>query len=223
MFGPIMQVRVGKLTIRLAPFAREDMGEFINNGGMQSHLTTRYLGRRISPTLEDEQEWFDRIRKDSARIAWGVWDVSPEGTPVLIGGSDLMNIVHDPLHQATSGSLIFRREYWGQGIATAIHKARTWYAFNELGLVRIKSAVMLPNIGSRKALERCGYFQHSIERNVKFSDGRLVHQENLECLNPSDAAWSLWWGSDEPSKLALSARAVTQEALAWASEHVTFE
>ncbi|HMR72685.1 MAG TPA: GNAT family N-acetyltransferase [Candidatus Saccharibacteria bacterium] len=220
MLGPIMQVKISdKLTIRLAPFAREDMGAFIKNGGMQSHAVLRYLSTPVQ-TLESEQEWYDKMRSDTATITWGIWDDSKK-SPVLIGNTSLSHLEEFPLRQAVSGSMISDSHYWGKGIASAIHKARTWHAFSQLDLVRIKSAVLLPNIGSKKALSRSGYFVHSIERNVKFVDGQLLHQENMECLNPSDDAWRRWWHSERPSRAAIEAREVTRKALAWATTNVT--
>ena len=221
MLGQPMSVKIDtQTTITLGPFARENMGEFIKNGRMQHHSISRYLSVHHALTIEDEQEWYDKTRTDKTSRVWGVWDAS--GTsPTLIGSTALTSLEESPLRQMTSGSVLFDSSYWGKGIASALHKARTWYAFNQLDLTRIKSAVLLPNIGSAKALSRCGYFPHSIERNIAFLDGRLQHQQNLECLNPYEHAWNRWWGSDEPTPEALAARDATLEALAWADKHVT--
>ena len=221
MIGQPMSVRVDdNITIKLGPFAREDMGEFIKNGRMQYHSISRYLSIHHALTIEDEQEWYDKTRKDSTSRVWGIWDESDE-TPKLIGSTAPTRLEESPLRQMTSGSVLFDSSYWGRGIASAIHKARTWYAFNQLDLVRLKSAVLLPNVGSRKALSRSGYFHHSLERNETFVDGKLQHLENLECLNPSPHAWDRWWGNDEPTAEALAAREVTKSALKWADENVT--
>ena len=170
-------------------------------GARQAAIGAHALGA----FFEDEQEWYDKTRKDNASRAWGIWDESDE-TPKLIGSTALTRLEESPLRQMTSGSVLFDSSYWGRGIASAIHKARTWYAFNQLDLVRLKSAVLLPNVGSRKALSRSGYFHHSLERNETFVDGKLQHLENLECLNPSPHAWDRWWGNDEPTAEALAAR-----------------
>ena len=221
MLGPIMDMRVsGTLTVRLAPFSKEDVSALIKNGGMQRRTTTRYMGMNFSPTLETEQEWYDKIRTDAGYMVWGIWDASGDA-PKLIGNTALTNLEEFPLRQMTSGSVIFDQTYWGRGIATAIHKARTWYAFTEMNLTRVKSAVALPNIASKKALAKSGYFVHSLERNTQFADGQFVHQENLECLNPNPLEWNRWWGSDTPSAEALAARTTTSQALEWARDNVT--
>ena len=74
-FGPIMRFKVGDLDIELAPLTHESMSEFVNlshGGGMQRHQVTRYLGRRLAPTVEDEHEWFDKTRADRTSIVWGM-------------------------------------------------------------------------------------------------------------------------------------------------------
>lgn len=229
-FGPIMRFKVSELHIELAPLTKESVAEFISleyGGGMQQHSVSRYLGLAQAPTLEDEQDWFDKIRADRASLVWGIWLVEGEGkeqTRTLIGNSSLNGIDKNGstrlVRQATSGSLIFRKEYWGKGIASTAHKARTWYAFKHLGLHRIQSAVIQANGGSRKALERSGYTLVYTERNEQYGDGQFRHLDCLECLNPLDLFWSQWWHGDRPSKASREARKRTREVLDWADKNV---
>lgn len=227
-FGPIMRFTVGELTIDLAPLSREAMGEFINpkhGGGMQRHTVTRYLGRRRAPTLEDEQAWYDDVREASDRIIWGIWVVDGEERTLIgssgLDGMDKGNV--DFIRGATSGSMIFRPEYWGKGIASAAHKARTWYAFTQIGLHRITSAVVQTNGASSKALSRSGYtFTHTV-RNEVFVDGQLQHENYYECLNPLDLLWQQWWHGDPPPAAAVRARKLTEAALKWAGKNVELQ
>ncbi len=216
-FGPIMQMKVGPLNIELAPLSKDVLGDYISPG-MQQLSVNRYMARRNAPVLEDEHEWFEHVRAQKDSLTWGIWDVT-DGRK-LIGTTGLHNIGGTHIREATSGSMIFRQEYWGQGIATAIHKARTRYAFEQLGLHRVKSQALQRNVGSRKALERSGYCLVYVERNFLFVDGQLQHADNLECLNPDPAFWRTWWGSDRPSKRALEARTRTVAALEWAAQNV---
>jgi RimJ/RimL family protein N-acetyltransferase len=219
-FGPIMQFTAkNNLQVELAPIAKEDMGAFVSPG-MQQASVSRYLSRWAAPVLEDEHEWYEKVRTQDNSAVWGIW-VIENGTRKLIGSSGLESIERLPIHQATSGSLIFDTSYWGKGIASSAHKARTWYGFQHMGLVRIKSAVIHGNVGSRTALERSGYIHHSVERNVEFIDGQLHHMDNLECLNPADWAWRQWWGNDRPTKRALAARTDTRATMDWAENNVT--
>lgn len=218
-FGPIMQLHIGELDIELAPLSKEAMGAFIAPG-MQQASISRYLGRTNAPVLEDEHEWFDRVRQQSDSVTWGIW-VRAGDERTLIGSTALHDIKRSHMHQATSGSMIFDQTYWGKGIASAIHKARTWYAFQHMGLHRIQSAVLQGNVGSRKALERSGYELVYVERNEKFVDGQLVHMDCLECLNPAEPFWSQWWHGDRPTKKLVEARQRTRQAMAWTKENVT--
>ncbi len=229
-FGPIMRFSVGTIDIELAPLTKEAMSEFVSlehGGGLQRRTVTRYMGMDSAPTAEDELEWFDKTRTAKDTLIWGIWVIDGEGekqTRTLIGNSALVDIDADGhsnlIRQATSGSMIFRPEFWGKGIASAAHKARSWYAFNHMGLHRIKSAVIQDNIGSRKALERSGYTFVFTERNEQYGNGKFQHLDCLECLNPLPLFWSQWWGSDRQPRVSRDARKLTFDALRWAEDNV---
>lgn len=218
-FGYIMRLTVGELEIELAPFTRESMAALIAPG-MQQASVTKYLGRTAAPTLEDEHEWYDRVRTSDSCMVWGIWIL--DGTRrALIGTTSLNRITKGHVIQAVTGSAIVDRAYWGRGIASAIHKARTWYAFEHQGMHRLTSAVIHGNVASRRALEKTGYSLVYTERNEKFVDGELRHMDHLECLNPVDWVWRQWWHGDTPPIRARAARQRTRDALDWAAAHVT--
>ena len=205
------------LSIELAPFTREEAMQFVK--GFEQHSITQYLTDHVE-TKETEEEWYDKMIKDKTSCVWGIWVVEG-GKRTLIGSSALTHISLDKhIRQAVSGSMIFDKSYWGQGVASACHKARTLWAFEHMGLHRIKSSVLQPNAGSRKALERSGYTYVYTERNEKFVNGELIHLDCFECLNPADWAWRQWWGNDRPPRKNIEARATTQAALTWAQERV---
>lgn len=219
-FGPIMRVKAGDLLIELAPLTKDNAPQFVENGGMQHATVTKYLARTSAPVKEDELEWFERTRTEKDSLIWGIYVVKGDEC-TLIGNTALTGITRKHIHQATSGSLIFDQSYWGKGIASSIHKARTWYAFEHLGLHRIMSAVIQGNLGSLKALQKSGYELVYVERNTAFVDGKLRHQDNLECLNPNEPFWGQWWHGERPPKRSIEARNRTLEALLWAHENVT--
>ena len=222
MFGHIMEFDVGEMRIRMAPLSREDMPQFVQNGGMQSLNVARYLGRSTAPVIEDEYEWYEKQRTDQTQVGWGLYVLS-ESEPVLIGTSGFSGIATNTMfRRGTSGYLCFRPEYWGRGIAGHSHRARTAYAFNELGLSCIYSGAYDANAGSSKALESVGYVQTGINRNAGMHAGRFLHHIHYECINPADWAWSAWWGDDEPGEQWLAARERTEAALQWAAANVTY-
>lgn len=226
-FGPQLQLEVPSrdegepLVILLAPLTREVMPEFVKNGGMQSYSVTRYLGSlSTAPVVEDELDWFEKTRKEKDSIVWGVYVCEGENRK-LIGNTSLSSFEHGPLGtRATSGVLIFDKAYWNKGIASYIHKARTWFAFTQLGVMRIESAVICGNVASLRALEKSGYVYVYTERNTAFVDGGWLHQDTLECLNPLDAFWRNWWHGDAVPKKSREARRVALEVLDWAKRNV---
>lgn len=226
-FGPIIKFKTNDLNLELAPLTRDDMSEFINyehGGGLQRYSVTKFLGMSTAPTLEDELDWYDKARTESSRVLWGVYIINDEtGARELIGNSALVNIGkigHTTLFRhAISGSVIFKPEYWGRGIASAAHKVRVWYAFEHLGLSSIKSGVIQGNGGSSKALGRSGYVYTHTDRNDQYSDGELHHTDNFECLNPLDLFWDKWWRDETPSEAYLEGRQKSLEAIAWAKEN----
>lgn len=219
-FGPIMRVGVGEFEIELAPLKREDMVSFVSPG-MQQATVSRFLTLSYAPVLENEYEWFEKIYQARESLVWGIFDISNDER-VVLGTTGVEGITYyKGVSWATSGAQIFRPEYWGKGIASAMHKARTWYVFQHMGLHQIKSEVLQGNTASRKALEKSGYRPTYVERNFKFVDGKLCHSQNMECLNPNEPFWTAWWGEDTPPKAALKARERTLTALEWAKQNVT--
>ncbi len=219
MFGPIMHFTVGEHSIKMAPIKRDEMELFIADGGMQSHTVTRYLGMQIAPTIDDELEWFDRVRKDSTSRSWGIY-VLQEDQWLLIGNTALHNMDGKTFPLAISGCQIFRPEFWGLGIVGCCHRARTMYAFDQLNLSTVRSSVMAGNDASLKALERVGYVRVGLERNQSFRDGRWLHKRNLEMVNPSKEAWCSWWHGEHIPNSFRSARTKTLQALEWAHQNV---
>ncbi len=217
-FGPIMTVRTDTgLRLELAPFTREEVVQFAD--GLSRKSVTRFLSSSAAAqTAETEQAWYDQMIGDKTRLVWGIWVIGDERK--LIGSFDFKNIDREILAQATNGILIVDKSYWGKGVATAVHKTSLAYAFKQLGIVRVKSAVFQGNSGSLKAMEKSGFTVVYTERNTHFRDGSPRHQDNLECLNPDDWAWRLWWGDDRPTRRAVEARAKTLDALQWAEASV---
>ncbi len=138
----------------------------------------------------------------------------------LIGSSGLHAIGGEHFKSAISGSMIFRPEYWGMGIVKHCHRARTWCAFEQLGVVQLRSAVMSGNEASLRALKASGYEEVGVERNFGFVDGHFVHHHNLECINPVPRFWSAWWGNDAAPQGFVRARQRTRASLKWSKQQV---
>lgn len=217
-FAPIMKLKTKSgLRIELAPFTRDEVAGFLP--AFQKASITRYLHMHIAQTIETEYEWYDKMIHDQNSRLWGIWAVEG-GKRTLIGNTVIEQIEGMGLTKGTTGIVIANKEYWGKGIATATHKARTWYAFKQLGINRLVSYIYEDNAPSMRAIEASGYFLHHITRNELFTDGKWQPVHMFECLNPDDWAWRLWWGDDRPTRKAIEARAKALEALQWAQENV---
>ena len=65
----------------------------------------------------------------------------------------------------------FRRELWGQGLATEIAAAIVRIGFEQLRLPALVGLVSIENIASRRVLERCGFH---VERALHYKDEAVV-------------------------------------------------
>lgn len=215
-FGPIMKFKTDSgIEIEMAPFNREEVVQFADP--FSHYSITRYLLVKTAQTKETEEAWYDHMITEKDRLVWGIWALGKERT--LIGSFDFKNIDRNQLAQATNGIAIFDQTYWGKGVASAVHRAGLYYAFKHLGIVRVKSAVHHGNHASLASMTKSGFTVVYTERNTVFRDGAFRHQDNLECLNPDDWAWRLWWGDDRPTRKAIEARAKTLEAFKWAEKN----
>lgn len=100
-----------------------------------------------------EEEWFDAASKvDEKNVTFAIETLDAE----FIGITGINNL--DFRHgTGATGSLIGRRDLWGQGFGTDSIRVRTRYAFDVLGLRLLLSEVMDGNAGSLRALEKAGY------------------------------------------------------------------
>lgn len=100
-----------------------------------------------------EEEYFDRVmRSDQTEVAFAIETLDGE------------HIGFSGIHQidwrngvGRTGTVIGRKEYWGQGYGSDAIHVRTRYAFEVLGLRLLLSEVMGGNEASLKALQKAGY------------------------------------------------------------------
>ena len=223
MFGPIMHFKTKTgLSVELAPLKRTDMPAFVEDGGMQSYEVLKFLGRVTAPVLEDEYEWFDKVRKDDNDLVWGIYVVDGDSRIVIgtTGLHDINGTMWSPYRTATTGIMNISKEYWGQGIAGACHRARTMYAFDVLGLVVIRSGVIFENEASRRAVESVGYMIHHFDRMHGLYKGEPREDYALMCVNPDTFVWNYWWRRKKLDPQWHEARKKTGAALRWAHQNV---
>lgn len=145
MLGPTLRGS----TIDLEPARREDVPL---RWEWQADLdVNRHYGPPGLLSLQAEEEAFERDAHDPSLL---LWRIALDGA--FIGRAFLKEI--DWMHRhARSGTWIGDRAHWGRGYGSEVVRLRTAFALGELGLERLETSSMAPNVGMHRALERSGY------------------------------------------------------------------
>ncbi|HEU4323009.1 MAG TPA: GNAT family protein [Roseiflexaceae bacterium] len=131
--------------------------------------TTTYLGALgRSFTLEDEQDWFERVRKAEGEKQFGI--VVREGRR-LIGTAGLMRIDHQR-GVAELGISIGDKSCWGQGYGTETVRLLLDYGFTFLGLHTIFLWYSSFNARGQQAYLKAGFKPAGRLRGAGVFDGR---------------------------------------------------
>ncbi len=116
------------------------------------------------PTVEELRRWLDAVRRDEQGVTWLI---DAQG-PVGVAGIRDMDRENG---RATTHIVIGERTRWRQGIATEAIALRTAYAFDVLGLNKLKTRSLADNVAMRRALSKNGYREIGIERREYFRGG----------------------------------------------------
>jgi RimJ/RimL family protein N-acetyltransferase len=178
MFGINMQVKHKEIVVNLRPLTKADLPILVDHfSSMKIHLNTHGL---FAQTLESEEEWYNKVRDNEDSC---VWAIQPANSDSPIGVTSLNNITSRS-NSCTSGIIIWDTNWWGKGVATASHLARTMFAADYLNRFTIRSEVKVQNEASRKALERVGYTVWGTEPLSVFKGGVWQDTNHLIWLNP---------------------------------------
>lgn len=99
-----------------------------------------------------EEQFFDQAMRAGEGPHFAVETLAGEH----IGFSGLHRIEW-PAGVGVTGTLLGRRDLWGQGYGSDAARVRTGYCFEVLGLRMLLSEVMVDNIGSVRMLKKAGY------------------------------------------------------------------
>ena len=133
-------------------------------------------------SLEKEHEWFENTSRDPNSYFWAATRGSAKGLEgELIGNCGLGGI--DWRHRHGSfGFMIGEPDQWGQGLGTEMVQLVLAYAFRELGLEKVCSAVIAPNEASLKAHLRAGFGECGVWRRHLWFRGTWHDECRLEVL-----------------------------------------
>jgi RimJ/RimL family protein N-acetyltransferase len=135
------------------------------------------------PTPADfPQEWlrlYEAGRRDGTREGFAAFDADGRFVGVALAfGIDRGE------GEAELGYMV-APEARGRGLATAMLRALTDWAFAEAGVQRVRLVVDLENPASLRVAERSGYVREGVMRSVHFKNGRRIDAVLLSRL-PSD-------------------------------------
>jgi RimJ/RimL family protein N-acetyltransferase len=124
------------------------------------------LGTQLPKNEADEREFVQNRSKGNNVVLIIEVDGKPIGTMGLHG-------IKYPDAVATTGAMIGEKEYWGKGFGTDAKMALLDYAFNTLGLRRVKSEALAFNRRSIAYSLHCGYVIEGTKKKEVFRDGRF--------------------------------------------------
>lgn len=192
MFGVTMLVRYKSQEVTLRAFSKNDLPVLVEHfSSMKVHMMTKGM---FAQTLENEQEWYDKRRSDPDCCLWAI---QPKGSDVPVGISGLHDLT-DRRNSCVSGIIIWDPAWWGKGVASAAHLARTMFAADFLNRLTIKSTVRTANVASRKAVEKVGYTVWGEEPTADYRGGKWMDSYHLKWIRPD--AVSILFPSGLPDK-----------------------
>ncbi len=159
---------IGK-NLLLCPQCEEDVER--NTIWINDPQVRKYLTPRKPITIMEGVEW---IRSNSKSDKDIIFAVVKKDNMEHIGNMGLHNI-DEITNTATFGFMIGEKKYWKKGYGTEMLELMLEYAFNTLGLRRVKSSALKPNKGSCKTHKKCGFKKIDV-----FSKKHLVDGKHLD-------------------------------------------
>ncbi len=155
--------------LRLRAVIREDLPIFAR--WFSDVEVLQYLSRVWPHSVEDEEEWFQKVRQ---RPIWErpfAIDVREGKGWKLIGNMGLNRI--DWINRsAILGIAIGEKDYWDRGYGTEAVQAMLALAFDILNLNRVELEVFDFNVRARKSYEKAGFRLEGRRRQVRYLSGR---------------------------------------------------
>lgn len=154
------------------------------------------LGTQLPKTEVDEREFVQNRSKSNIVLM-----IEVEGTPI---GTMGLHGIRYPDATATTGAMIGEKSYWGKGYGTDAKMALLDYAFNTLGLRRVKSEAIVSNKRSIAYSMHCGYIVEGVKKKEVFRGGRY---HDLVLLAVTPKTWRPYftkWKKDSRSRAKIA-------------------
>ncbi|HSQ97687.1 MAG TPA: GNAT family protein [Rickettsiales bacterium] len=128
-------------------------------------------------TKESYQEFVKKVEDSKNNLSSDkhfIIDINGEA----VGSVALMIGRRSKSHVGTFGYWLGEK-YWGQGIVPEAVKMLIDYAFNELGLLKLKIDFLDDNLNSRRVAEKNGFNLEYVQKKECFKEGKY---KNLICF-----------------------------------------
>ena len=119
--------------------------------------------------LEKTIRWFERMQSDKTRTEFAI--ETPEG--VVIGVTGLLGIENEH-GVAECYCVIGNKDYWGKKLGTEIHSVLIQWAFEKLGLYKIRADIRTNNPAIFRVVEKLGFKIEGTLRKEKVVDGQRI-------------------------------------------------
>jgi len=159
----------------LRAVTRDDLPRYTT--WLNDYDVSRHLGHLRPFNLEDETDWFERQRQDTASLHLAI----ETKAGAHIGSVSLMNI-NQRVQSAELGIVIGTKEDWSKGYGTEAILLMLRYGFKQLNLNRIYLRVNSDHHGAIKCYTRCGFSQEGIMRQATFREGQFIDQILMSIL-----------------------------------------
>jgi len=118
---------------------------------------------------EKTARWFERLQSDQTRTEFAIETL--EG--VVIGVTGLLGIEKEH-GVAECYCVIGNKDYWGKKLGTEIHSVLIQWAFEKLGLYKIRADIRTNNPAIFRVVEKLGFKIEGTLRQEKVVDGQKI-------------------------------------------------
>jgi len=119
--------------------------------------------------LEKTARWFERMQKDDTRTEFAI--ETPRGTTIGVTGLVGIEKEHGI---AECYCVIGDKDYWGKKLGTEIHSVLIQWAFEKLGLYKIRADIRTNNPAIFRVVEKLGFKIEGTLRKEKVVDGQKI-------------------------------------------------
>lgn len=119
-------------------------------------------------TIEDAKNYFESVKDKNTHFA-------------ILFKNKLIGDIHigkqeDILRKSGMIGYWLAEPYWGRGYMTACIKVITDYSFSKLDINRIFARVFANNVGSKRALEKAGFYREGKFKMAVFKNNEYLDQ-----------------------------------------------